>query len=193
MLLIINDKESECYFFYTATKVGDIFFLPVCHQASCVCIQITFSLQSKAKLTLDVRVTVSISFKDLCFYSKSWAFKQMSKVDGTASRRGVACHIHPVHPALRGQTPSRAGHWVLGHTVTEDSACSIWDMSYNHENMVSVYRLTSELTSCPQQSPRSTVAVIYGCTEDAKGSACCNQCWSLCLWSTVIKFELLMV
>lgn len=53
------------------------------------------------------------------------------KVSGRASKRGVACHAHPVHPDLRGQTACTAGHWVLGHVVTEVCEDSIRDMSYN--------------------------------------------------------------
>ena len=55
----------------------------------------------------------------------------MSEVGGIASKRGVACHTHPVHPDPGGQATSTAGHWVLGHMVTGVFGDSIQDMSYN--------------------------------------------------------------
>ncbi len=56
---------------------------------------------------------------------------KVSKVGSIPSKRGVACHTHPAHPDLMGQSTSTAGHWVLGHMVTEVYGDSARDMSYN--------------------------------------------------------------
>ncbi len=81
---------------------------------------------------LYVRTKVSISSKR--FMQPLWKPSFQTKcqqVSGIASKRGVACHPRPVRPDLGGQTPSTAGHWVLGHVVAGVCGDTIRDMSYN--------------------------------------------------------------
>lgn len=107
---------------------------------------------------------------------KATLSKKQSKVSGIVSSRGVACHTHPVNPDLWGQTPSTAGHWVLGHMVARVWGDAIRDMSYNrrmtgkHGRCVKInLRLHILSNVAPEQSLRVTVAVIYNCAEDIQG------------------------
>lgn len=165
MLLIINDKESECYFFYNATKVGDIFFLPVCHQAICVCIQITFPFKVKPSLHWMLEWLLASPLKIYVSTPKSELSNKCQR--STVQHQGEALPVIFTLYTL----PSGVRHHpeqVTGFSATRSQRT----VRAQYETWATTMKTRSVCTDC---------------------CWCCNQCWSLCLWSTVIKFELLMV